>query len=360
MFEKVYFGNTLASYLKAGIIAAATIALLVLITTLIRKLLLRKSGEEEHSPFVLAEGIVRRMLPLFIVSAFYVVVRTLTLADLGKRIALNAYIVLGIFFAVRILTHVIEFFMRRQVNETVRKGISWEQVKGVLPAIKFAIWLIALFFVLDNFGVKVSALAAGLGVGGIAVALGAQSFLGDLFSYYSIIMDRPFRIGDFIIFDAFMGTVEYIGIKTTRVRSLSGEQLVVSNTNLTSSSIRNFKRMERRRIVFSLGVTYDTAKASLERIPTIIKDAIDAQENLTFDRAHFKGFGDFALLFETVYYVESSDYLVYMEAQQGVNFTIVDAFRKDKIEFAFPTQTIHIAEESALPPPSRTKRKTTR
>ncbi|HEV7226556.1 MAG TPA: mechanosensitive ion channel family protein, partial [Pirellulales bacterium] len=187
-----------------------------------------------------------------------------------------------------------------------------------------------------------SALVAGLGVGGIAIALAAQNVLGDLFASLSIVLDRPFILGDFIAVGDFSGAVEHIGLKTTRLRSLSGEQLVFSNADLLQSRIRNYKRMYERRIQFTFGVAYGTSRDQLTAIPGMIREAIAAHEKTRFDRAHFKSFGDSALIFEAVYYVLSPDYNLYMDIQQAINLTLLQGFAAAGIDFAFPTQTIYV------------------
>ncbi|OQX84714.1 MAG: hypothetical protein B6D55_08545 [Candidatus Omnitrophica bacterium 4484_70.2] len=215
-------------------------------------------------------------------------------------------------------------------------------LKGILRVAKVLVWGLAIVFFLDNLGFKVSTVLAGLGIGGVAVALAAQAILKDLFSYFSIIFDRPFEVGDFIIVDNFLGTVEYIGIKTTRIRSLGGEQLILSNTDLTSSRVRNYKRMEKRRVVFQFGVTYDTPVEKLKKIPKIVEEIIKSVKDTIFDRAHFFSYGDFSLIFEVVYYVLGSSYNKYMDIQQEINLKLKEVFEKEKIEFAFPTQTLYI------------------
>jgi len=198
--------------------------------------------------------------------------------------------------------------------------------------------------VLDNLGVDITALVAGLGIGGIAVALAAQNVLGDLFASLSIVLDKPFVVGDFLNVDDFLGSVEHVGLKTTRLRSLSGEQLVFSNNDLLNSRIRNYGRMFERRVVFSLGVTYETPPEKLRGIPTIIREAVEAKDKVRFDRAHFQKYGDFALVFEVVYYVLSSDYTLCMDIQQSVNLRIYERFAEEGIEFAYPTQKLYVTE----------------
>jgi len=208
---------------------------------------------------------------------------------------------------------------------------------------RVTIWSLVLLAILDNLGVNITTLIAGLGVGGIAVALAAQNILGDLFASLSIVLDKPFVVGDFLSIGEFLGSVEKVGIKTTRMRSLSGEQLVFSNNDLLSSRIRNFGRMFERRVVFSIGVTYQTPAEQLRAIPGMLRAAVESQEKVRFDRAHFQKYGDFALIFEVVYYVLSSNYNEYMDIQQEVNLTIYEDFDANGIEFAYPTQTLFIS-----------------
>jgi small-conductance mechanosensitive channel len=222
-------------------------------------------------------------------------------------------------------------------------------LKGMLNIINFLIWFLAVIFFCDNMGFKISTLIAGLGIGGVAVALAAQAILGDLFSYFSILFDRPFEVGDFIIVGDLMGSVQHIGIKTTRIMSLSGEQIVFSNTDLTNSRVRNFRRMEKRRILFKVGVTYDTPVEKLQLIPGLIKDAITAEEKTTFDRANFASYGDFSLNFEVVYYINSPDYNFYMNIQEKINLRIMEDFTKHGIEFAYLTQTLYVRKEGGEP-----------
>jgi small-conductance mechanosensitive channel len=210
---------------------------------------------------------------------------------------------------------------------------------------RLLLWVVVFVLVIDNLGVDVTALVAGMGIGGIAVALAVQNILGDLFASLSIVLDKPFVNGDFIVVGDMAGSVEHVGIKTTRIRSISGEQLVFSNSDLLQSRVRNFGRMEQRRVVFSLGVTYQTPADKLERIPSLVQAAIESQQNVRFDRSHFASYGDFALNFETVYYVGSSDYTQHMDILQAVNLQIYRTFEEEGIEFAYPTQTLFVAKE---------------
>jgi len=220
-------------------------------------------------------------------------------------------------------------------------------MRALAFASRVLIWSMFLLLCLDNLGVNITGLVAGLGVGGIAVALAVQNVLGDLFASLSIVLDKPFEAGDFIIVEDYIGTVEHVGLKTTRIRSISGEQIVISNGDLLKSRIRNFKRMEERRVVFNVGVTYQTPAAKLERISGMIREIIEAREGTRFDRAHFKSFGDSALIYEVVYFLTDPDYMVYMDTQQAINLGIFRAFEHEGIEFAYPTQTLFLARSPA-------------
>ncbi|QSX32310.1 mechanosensitive ion channel family protein [Shewanella avicenniae] len=207
---------------------------------------------------------------------------------------------------------------------------------------RLVIWAIILLLTLDNIGIDVTALVAGLGVGGVAVALAVQNILGDLFASLSIIIDKPFEIGDFIVVGDYMGVVANIGLKTTRISSLGGEQIVFSNSDLLSARVRNYKRMEQRRVVFSFGVLYQTSADQLAQIPEIVRSIIDGLETTQFDRAHFFKFGNSSLDFEVVYYVKSADYNVYMDAQQQINLALVRQFAEHNIVFAYPTRSLYL------------------
>jgi small-conductance mechanosensitive channel len=208
---------------------------------------------------------------------------------------------------------------------------------------RLVVWAAVLLLLLDNLGVNVTTLIAGLGVGGIAVALAAQNVLGDLFASLSIVLDKPFVVGDFIAVADFMGSVEHVGLKTTRLRSLSGEQVIFSNTDLLGSRIRNYGRMFERRVVSSIGVTYQTPAAKLRRIPEIIREIVQGQSKVRFDRAHFHKLGDSSLGFEFVYYVLTADYNHYMDVQQNINLALLEKLAEEGVEFAYPTQTLFVS-----------------
>jgi small-conductance mechanosensitive channel len=212
--------------------------------------------------------------------------------------------------------------------------------------VKITLWVILTLIILDNLDVEISSLVASLGIGGIAVALALQNILGDLFASLSIALDKPFVIGDFVVVGDFEGDVEDIGLKSTRIRSLSGEQVVFSNTDLLNSRIRNYKRLEKRRISFVIGLTYGTPVEKLKMIPGLIEEIIIPLENAEFERAHFKTMSDFSLDFSVVYYVLHPEYSVYLDIQQVINLEIYQRFEKEGIEFAYPTQKIMLEREA--------------
>jgi small-conductance mechanosensitive channel len=225
------------------------------------------------------------------------------------------------------------------------------EAKTAASAVSFlvslGVWAALVMVALSTLGFEISALVAGLGVGGVAAALAVQSILGDLFASLSIYFDRPFYLGDFIIVGDSMGTVEKIGLRTTRLRALGGEQLVLANGELTKSRIQNFKRMQERRIVFKFGVEYSTPHEVLQAIPQLIRQIVEARDGARLDRAHFAAFGDFSLNYEIVYFVGSADYNAYMDHQQAINLALVKAFADRGIAFAFPTQTVLLRGSSA-------------
>ena len=232
-------------------------------------------------------------------------------------------------------------YLEKEAVDSGRKGA----VKHLVFMLKIGVAGVLSVMALDNLGFNIGALIAGIGVTGIIIGLAVQNIVGDLFSSICIIFDKPFEVGDFIIVGDFMGVVEYIGIKTTRLTSLGGEQLVFSNSDLIGSRIRNYKRMTKRRVVFNFGVEYGTEEEKLKGIPVAVKTIISKIEDTICDRAHFQKFGDWSLYFEVVYYVLSADYAKYMDIQERINFEIFSTFHREGINFAFPTQTLHMKEE---------------
>lgn len=241
------------------------------------------------------------------------------------------------------VARLLDFWIRRSREHALKNDPGTATGLALTSFIaRVVLWAVVLLVLLDNLGVNVTALAAGLGVGGIAVGFALQSILGDLFSSLSIVMDKPFQIGHFIDVDGYVGTVEYIGLKTTRVRALSGELLVFSNADLTKARLRNYQVMQERRVVFGFGVTYDTSPDVLALIPGLVREIIEAQPQTRFDRAHFKAFGAASLDFEVVYWMLTPDYTAYMDVQHAINLALLRQLNERNIVFAFPTQTVHL------------------
>ncbi|EHL24732.1 mechanosensitive ion channel protein MscS [Acidovorax sp. NO-1] len=242
--------------------------------------------------------------------------------------------------------------VRRYVQRHSSTGMTQVSASATLMSwgLRTLLWSVVLLAILSNVGVNITAFIASLGVGGIAVALAVQNILGDLFASLAIAVDKPFEVGDFVVVGSVSGTVQVIGLKTTRIRSLQGEQIVMSNTDLLKQTISNFRMLERRRIVFGFGVTYDTTPEQAEAIPGIVRKLIEAHPQLRFDRAHFKAFGASSLDYEVVYIVEDPAFSVYMDMQQALNLGLMRELKALGVEFAFPTRTVHIASAPVQAP----------
>lgn len=345
ILQQTFLNNRILDYLICVSVFLVGILAIRIFDRIIVNRLKRLSKQTATSvDDLLVRIIEKKLTPMLYVGVFYLSIQFLTLAPfLKKGFNALAVIVLTI-LTVRLILAVIIYGLdiyweRKEIDASKKIGF-----RMIHTAIKVLFWSIAVIVVLDNFGVEISTLIAGLGIGGVAIALATQAILKDLFSYFVIFFDRPFEIGDFIIVGEFMGVVDHIGIKTTRLSSLSGEQIVFSNTDLTDARVRNYKRMDRRRIAFQLGVTYQTASEQLKEIPVIVANIIKEINETAFDRAHFFAYGDFSLIFEIVYYVLDRDYNKYMDIQQEINFRIKEEFEKRGIEFAYPTQTLFLTK----------------
>jgi small-conductance mechanosensitive channel len=336
-----FYGNTVEHYL----IALAIIVSTIVIVRLFKKRMLnqiKKWTEKTQTKLddYLISGLEKFGLPLMHFIALYAGLSFLSFPENTDKIIGNVFTVIFTVYTVRMISSFIRLMLESLIRSQEGGQEKLKQLNGIMLIINVVIWVIGLLFLFNNFGYNVTAIIAGLGIGGIAIALAAQNILGDLFNYFVIFFDRPFEVGDFITVDDKRGTVDHIGIKTTRLISVSGEQLAFSNSDLTKSRIHNFKRMNRRRVIFTLGVVYNTPHEKLQKIPHLLRTIITEQEQATFDRAHFASFGAYSLNFEVVYFVESADYIQYMNIQEAINLKIFKVFDEEKIEFAFPTQTV--------------------
>ncbi len=281
---------------------------------------------------------------LILVIGSYNALMALTFTAAYTNVIYDVFTVISIllvaFAMTRVANVITDWYVKRQMKR--RATASHHMFFILKKVIQIVVLVGALLVILYALGVDLSGVVVGLGVGGIAIALAVQSTLSDVFSAFSIYFDRPFEIGDFVVVGDQAGTVTNIGMKSTRINLLQGEELIISNKELTSTSLRNFKKLQKRRISFTLGVVYNTPLEKLKKIPEIVGGIIKAQEFANLDRVHFTEFGDFSLKFEAVYYVLVADYTKYMDTQQAIYFAIKEEFEKEGIEMAFPTQTIYV------------------
>lgn len=342
MLNKIYFGNSLEHWLIAAGIAIAIFTLLSMARKFVIKHLQKwcASSATKWSDIALVALKNTSLIFLFVVSC-HLGTRGLVISG-GLNVWLDRALFLGFVVQVAIwgaalITFSLEHYVAMAAEDGAR--IMTARAMGFLARLFF--FSLLILWGLDNLGVNITTLVTGLGVGGVAVALALQKILSDLFASLSIVLDKPFVIGDFIVVDDFMGTIEYIGLKTTRLRSLSGEQLVFPNADLLQSRVRNFKQMRERRVVFGFGVTYDTSADTVENLPTLVREIVAGESRTRFDRAHFKQFGASSLDFEVVYYVLDADFNVYMDIQQRINLKLLRRLNESGVEFAFPTQTLY-------------------
>ncbi len=361
--QNEYFNNTVQAYLSS----LAYILIGLLAVWIIDQIIIRGIERVARRTASQFDDFLIRKVEHFSLPALYALVIFMGLRDLNMKPAIANTIqamvtVLVTVQAVRLLTRVVQEFLERHMARRAEAagltgvGVEHEKksVRGVLIVIKIVVWILAGVLVLDNLGIRVTAFITGLGITGIAVALAAQTILGDLFSYFVIFFDRPFQVGHFIKVGDMMGEVESIGIKTTRIRSLSGEVVVVSNKFLTDNQVQNFRLLKRRRITSAFEVEYGTPNERLREIPGLVKDIVQSIENTTFDRCHFKEFGDSGLKFETIFFVEVPEMATSLDILQELNLRLKEALESRDVGFAFPTRTLHIvpADGNGETPPT--------
>lgn len=344
LLERAVLGNPLGAWLIALAIALASAVVLLLARRFLgSRIAAYARTTETFVDDVLAECLAATRLLFIVVISLYAAAQYLTLPAKAARI-IDAAAVIALLVQVALwVNRGIAVWLRHYVQTKRDTDAAGATTVGVLGFIgRLAVWALVVLMILDNLGVNITALVASLGIGGIAVALAVQNILSDLFASLSIALDKPFVIGDFIIVGEVLGTVEYIGLKTTRLRSLSGEQIVLSNADLLASRIRNYRRMNERRVLFRFGVLYQTPAEKLERIPQIVREIIEREPHTRFDRAHLQGFGESSLDFEVVYHVLDRDYNLYMDIQQAINLELIRRLAAEAVEFAYPTRTVHL------------------
>lgn len=303
----------------------------------------------KNNAFSLASYLLRRPRIFFYIFILYASISFLMITGKLKifvNSSLRAFISL---YVIYIFILVIDWWVEDYASSETRTVTQTNTLKTIIKVAKIIIYIFGFLFIIKNIfpDFDITTILAGLGIGGIAVALAVQPIVRDIFNYFAIIFDKPFEEGDFIIFDNYLGTVEHIGLRSTRVRSLSGEEIVVPNTSLMSEKINNYKSLQKRRIVFVVSVIYETELDKLKEIPQIVEGIIRSVNDTIFDRAHFRSFGSFSLDFEAVYYVVGSDYTHYMDIQQEINLKVFDEFQKRNIEFAYPTQVIYLPDNKS-------------
>ncbi|MDH5709121.1 MAG: mechanosensitive ion channel [Hylemonella sp.] len=353
MFKQILQNNSAQDWLYALTVLVAS----MLVFELLRRLTLRRLKRMQRPDFMVAHLVIdvlsaTRIL-LSAAIAGYMALHFLEVPAAATKAADRVFIALLMLQSGLWVGRVLDFLIRRRLGNG-NGGSDEDGARAMTRTLlsflgRVVLWSLVALLILDNMGLNVTTLVASMGIGGVAVALAVQNILGDLFASLSIAIDKPFVIGDYIVVDDLMGTVEHVGLKTTRIRSLNGEQIIFSNNDLLKSRIRNYKRMQERRAVFAIGVTYDTPHDKLQAIPDVIREAIESQKCVRFARAHFKAFGPFSLDFEAVYHVLSPEYNDYMDVQQAINLKLVQVFTERGIEFAFPTQTLHVSGKLAMP-----------
>ncbi len=347
--EWTVWGNTGTDYLYALLIFIVVIIILKFFQAIVLMNLKKLSKKTQTDVDDLIVGVLDKIHALFyIVIGVYVGTLHLSLSEAVNKVIQVIFMVVVVYeiirAAERLLVYALARYIKHRSAQDGKQDDDFNQsvVKTLQVVIKIVLWSIGILMILSNIGINITSLVASLGIGGIAIALAVQNILSDAFSSFSIYFDKPFQVGDFITLGNDMGTVERIGLKSTRIRTLQGEELVVSNQELTSARIQNFKKMEKRRVAFNVGIVYGTSKEKLRKIPEVVKQIIDEADGAEFDRCHFKSYGDSSLNYEIVYYVTTSDYNKYMDINQEINLAIFDKFAASKIEFAYPTQTVFL------------------
>lgn len=343
--DTVLFGNELRAWVAALGVLSASVVVLVALKRFVRRGFARfaRTTQTELDDLV-ATVLAKTRLWLILVVAVFAASIALTLPG-QARLVLRHSASIAVAIQVGIWASAgIAFWVGRFVERAAGEDPAAVTTVSALSFVgRLGVWLVVLLLILDNLGVEVTALLTGLGIGGIAVALAVQNILGDLFASLSIILDRPFVVGDFLTLDDYKGTVEHVGLKTTRLRSINGEQLVIANSDLLESRLRNFGRMSDRRANFTIGVTYDTPPEKLAALPGWIREIVERQPETRFDRSHLTRFGASSIDFETVFYMTVPEYAAYMDTQQTINLDLLERLSSEGVEFAYPTQVVYTA-----------------
>jgi len=343
------FGNTLEGYLLSVGVFLITFTILKFFKSRVLGNL-RKLAEKTKNDFddLLIEIIQSIGYPFYLFVSLGGAIQFIEQPVIFKTTVSYIALVVIVYTVVRAVQQVVEYGFNKGVKKRLEEDPRFDPsvIKLLSSAVKIVIWIIAILLVLQNLGYNITALVAGLGIGGLAIAFAMQNVLSDIFASFSIYLDKPFETGHYIIVDDVAGTVKHIGIKSTRIEATTGEEIIVANKDLTDSRVKNYGRVQVRRNKFMFGVTYQTSVGQLRKIPDIVKEIIDDIKLTELNRVHFKEFGDFSLNFEVMYSVDSPDYTIYLDVQQEFNLALLERFEKEGIEFAYPTQTIFMEKSS--------------
>lgn len=338
-----FYGNTVLRF----IVVAAIILVGFLILGVIKKLLFRalKKWSKNANKYVvlLLEVADQTLLPLIYVTLLYSSISILIMPNSIRQIINNLMMVVIVFFVIRILILVVQksfiAFVRRQHHGEAQL----EQLSGLLLVINIIGWSVGVMFLMGNLGYNVTTIIAGLGIGGIAIALAAQAVLGDFFSYFVLFFDKPFDVGDFIEVDGLYGTIENMGLKTTVLRELVGDELTIPNSTLAKAKIHNYSRMSDRRITFHVDIVKETSLDKVKLFAEAVNQMIKKHPKADLVRGHLLELADFSFKYEFTYYVTDADYTIYLDVQQAFNFGILELLEQHKIKLAYPTQRLNIS-----------------
>jgi small-conductance mechanosensitive channel len=341
-WHHVFLGNEYVQYLFAFIAFLVFVIILKIVQLVLVQYLERISQKTSNDLDDTLIEIIKTFRPsLYLFLSFYLALRFfIALSPVLVDVINGILVVLFVYQIVESVHILVKYSVKKYLlSESDPGAESMVQILSIISRV--VLWIVGILVILSNFSVNITSLVAGLGVGGIAIGLALQPILSDLFSAFTIYFDKPIEVGDFVMVGDQSGTVERIGVKTTRFRALNGEEIVMSNSRLTNTVIHNYQAMAHRRIVFHFGVTYETGIEKLREIPNIVENIIKDNKNVSFGRAHFQQFDASALTYEVVYTVNSKDYAEFMDVQQQINFSLCEEFNKKGIDMAYPTQTVY-------------------
>jgi small-conductance mechanosensitive channel len=334
VLQQEYGNNTLQDYLvAAGLMVGGLLIIRLFRRSILKRVRKVVAKSESKIDDLIVDGVSRFVLPVLSFMVVYWAINSLELSTKLDRVVQVVSGTVIAYFLIRFISSTVRLLLTNYVRRQENGETKIKQITGLMIIINVVIWVMGALLLFDNLGYDVTTVLAGVGIGGIAIALAAQNIMGDLFNYFVIFFDKPFEVGDAINIEGKVGTIEYIGLKTTRLRSLTGEQIVIANSDLTQSRLHNYKRQDNRRIQFDVNVIYDTPTEKLRKIPGIIRSIIESSPDTKFDRAHFARFTEYGLDFEVVYFITVPDYLKYMDIQQELNLQLMEIFKAEEIQF---------------------------